>query len=318
LIGYDALHSFGSPSYYALAVFGQNKGDVVLPAKLGIPPVGETLDPSPHGAVGVGCYRTQTEYQDMVVTGPDGQKLGDGSLTGDPAKWQYFHGQWTSADGTMKPQTVATTWAITGDKSWQDYTISLRARKLGGEEGFIVIWHARDGENYRWWNIGGWGNTQMCCEEAEDGDRQGFGPGSPFTVETGRWYDLRLEVKGHHVRGYIDGKLVLEAADAPRAAPASAYASAQYVNASREVIVKVVNAGADPLETGIRLQGAGRVGPRGKAIVLTGEPSAINTVEQPTNVAPKEEILDNVAASFKRTFPPHSLTLLRFPAGRQN
>jgi alpha-N-arabinofuranosidase len=34
LIGYDALHSFGSPSYYLQAMFAQHTGDVVLPSTL--------------------------------------------------------------------------------------------------------------------------------------------------------------------------------------------------------------------------------------------------------------------------------------------
>ena len=34
LIGYDALKSFGSPSYFVQEMFSNNRGDVVLPAKL--------------------------------------------------------------------------------------------------------------------------------------------------------------------------------------------------------------------------------------------------------------------------------------------
>jgi len=34
LIGYDALHSYGSPSYYVQQMFSTNHGDVVLPAAL--------------------------------------------------------------------------------------------------------------------------------------------------------------------------------------------------------------------------------------------------------------------------------------------
>src|ERR1700746_1005185 len=34
LIGYDALHSYGSPSYYAKMMFSQNGGTVVLPTTL--------------------------------------------------------------------------------------------------------------------------------------------------------------------------------------------------------------------------------------------------------------------------------------------
>ncbi len=90
----------------------------------------------------------------------------------------------------------AETWAIIGDPSWTDYTIRLRARKLGGREGFIVICHAADGDNLQWWNIGGWDNTVTRTEAAEEGARGPYGDSSDFTVETGRWYDLRLEVTG--------------------------------------------------------------------------------------------------------------------------
>src|SRR5262249_19979017 len=38
LIGYDAMTSFGSPSYYVQKMFSNNRGDVVLPAKFaGLP-----------------------------------------------------------------------------------------------------------------------------------------------------------------------------------------------------------------------------------------------------------------------------------------
>jgi alpha-N-arabinofuranosidase len=38
LIGYDVLKSFGSPAYYVQKLFSNNRGDVVLPAKIdGVP-----------------------------------------------------------------------------------------------------------------------------------------------------------------------------------------------------------------------------------------------------------------------------------------
>ena len=63
----------------------------------------------------------------------------------------------------------------------------------------------------------------------------------------------------------------------------------------------------------IQLKNAREIG-SGKAVVISGEPSAVNSIAKPTNVAPKEESLTNAAASFSRTFPPYSVTLLRFPA----
>ncbi|HWA88290.1 MAG TPA: alpha-L-arabinofuranosidase C-terminal domain-containing protein [Opitutus sp.] len=314
LIGYDALHAFGSPSYYVLAAFGANKGDVVVPTTFDVPTVVAPVDPHPHGLVGVGAYQTRVEYTDLVVTGADGQKLSSGNLIKQPDQWRFPHRRWSFEDGVVRPPAEAPqSWALAGDPVWTNYTVTLRARKLGGNEGFIVLWHSTDGENYRWWNLGGWGNTVSRCEVSENGGREAYGPGTPFTVQTGRWYELKLEVNGHTARGYVDGKLVMDATDEQHLPTAAAFASASYVDASGELIVKVVNTAATPLETEIHLDGAGQVG-AGKAIVLAGAPAAVNSVEHPTNVAPRDEPLTNAAASFTRTFPPYSVTLLRFPA----
>ena len=48
---------------------------------------------------------------------------------------------------------------------------------------------------------------------------------------------------------------------------------------------------------------------------MTGRlPRDVNTIDQPMKVAPKTEPLRDVSPSFSRTFPPHSLTLLRVTA----
>ena len=313
LIGYDAQSSFGSPSYHVLALFGQNKGDVIVPTTLDVPLVAKPEDPHPRGLVGFGSYSTRVEYSDLVVTGAESQKLLE-KLGTDTSKWKFTHGRWEIADGILRPVSNATeTWALTGDPSWTDYTVAVRARKVSGNEGFIILWHAADGDNYRWWNLGGWGNTVSRCEVSESGGREPYGPATPFTIETGRWYDLRLEVKGHTARGFVDGKLVMDVTDEPARPAPAAFASASYVNASGELIVKVVNSADQPLETDIHLKAAREVG-AGHASVISGDPSAVNSIAQPTNVAPKVEPLTNAAATFTRTFPAHSVTVLRFPA----
>src|SRR5215510_402504 len=56
LIGYDALNSFGSPSYYVQKMFSNNRGDVVLPAKFDNLPMLTTqqipIAPTPPPAAG--------------------------------------------------------------------------------------------------------------------------------------------------------------------------------------------------------------------------------------------------------------------------
>ncbi|WP_165224778.1 alpha-L-arabinofuranosidase C-terminal domain-containing protein [Aquisphaera insulae] len=314
LIGYDALHSFGSPSYHAQVMLAQNKGDVVLPARLDAAPVAPKAE-TPKGKVGLGSWHTPVEYADFTVTAPDGRVLLSADQAKDLKGWQFTGGSWQVRGDAIAPaERDGETWAIVGDPGWTDYTIHVKARKRGGREGFVVIWHAADGDNYRWWNVGGWGNTVVQCEAAESGGRNPYGPSTPITVESGRWYDLKLEVAGRRVKGYIDGKLVTETADEAPAAHIPAVATATYAQADRTVIVKVVNTGAEAIDAKINLRGAGRVEPSGTAIVLSGEPGAVNTIEEPRKVAPRQEAITDVAESFRRVFPPHSFTILRLKA----
>ena len=314
LIGYDALASFGSPSYYAQALFGQNKGDVVLPVTTDVATT-QPADPAVRGAVGVGVWHTAAEFADVTATAPDGHPL----LASDPTRstdgWRFTGDKWTEADGALRPAAAdGETWAVTGDPAWGNYTLHLRARKAAGREGFLVLYHVADGDRYRWWNVGGWGDTRTQCE-ATDGDaRQAFGPASDFKVQAGQWYDLRLDVSGRHVRGFVDGQLVTDATEPMTPARPTLFASATAVTATHEVILKVVNASADAVDATVNLWGAASVTPAAKAYVLAGDPKDVNTVGDPTKVAPKVEQVTDAAATFRRTFPPHSLTLLRVTA----
>jgi alpha-L-arabinofuranosidase len=315
LIGYDALHSFGSPSYYAQAMFGQNKGDVVLPAKLEAAPVVAATQPVPHGRIGVGTWHTQVEYKDITVTAPDGRELLKADLTKDTRGWQFTGGKWDLQEQAIKPSAAdAESWAVTGDPNWTDYTIHVKARKTGGREGFLVLWHATGPDTYNWWNIGSHGNTVARFEATENGGTEIFGPTSSFQVETGRWYDLKVEVSGRHVRGYIDGKLITEATQEPTTVPTPVFASATYAKSDHALIVKVVNFGKDQADMTLHLRGAAKIDPTGTATVLTGDPKAQNTVDEPTKIAPKQESVNDASASFHRMFPPHSLTVLRLMA----
>ena len=64
----------------------------------------------------------------------------------------------------------------------------------------------------------------------------------------------------------------------------------------------------------MKLAGAGKIDPTGKAIVLSGSPMDTNSVQEPMKVVPREEIINNAGVAFHRTFGPHSLTILRLSA----
>ena len=241
----------------------------------------------------------------------------DAAQAADPAAWKQPRGRWSLQNGALKPGAPnVESWTTIGDTSWTDYTIQVKARKIGGREGFLVLWHSQADDTYHWWNIGGWGNTIARCETSKSGDRQPYGPSVPFVVETDRWYDLRLEVSGNRVRGYVDGKLVTDTTETPEPDSPAVSASATYATREGVLIVKVVNAGPTPVNAAVRLSGAKSLGAKGVATVLSGEPTAVNTLEQPKLVAPKTETV-SISGDFRRTFPAHSLTVLRIPAKRR-
>ena len=67
------------------------------------------------------------------------------SDSANPLKgWKTMAGKWEAADGALR-QTVKTEniRAIAGQKAWKDYTYSLKARKLGGDEGFLIMFNVR-------------------------------------------------------------------------------------------------------------------------------------------------------------------------------
>ncbi len=99
--------------------------------------------------------------------------------------------------------------------------------------------------------------------------------------------------------------------DVPGEVSSSVFATATLEKAERAVIVKVVNAGTTPFDTIVNVRGVGRVEPTGTALVLAGDPSAVNTIDEPLKVAPKQEAVAGTSASFRHTFPSHSLTVLR-------
>ena len=92
------------------------------------------------------------------------------------------------------------------------------------------------------------------------------------------------------------------------------FASASYVSATHEVILKVVNFGNVPMDATFNLRGTDDVAATGTAIVLAGSPRDVNTVDQPEKISPKEEPLTDAGTIFHRTLAAHSLTLMRMTA----
>jgi len=300
LIDFDSSRVYGIPSYYVQQMFSANRGDVVLPVTVTAAVV---APPARSGAIGVGTWRTKAEFKDIKVT-RGGETLFTCDFADGTKGWRLHGGDWAVENGALQQKSLDDNIrAFAGDKSWGDYTYSLKARKLGGAEGFLISFLVKDEEAKAWWNIGGWGNVRHAIEA------EGFaGNDVEGSIETGRWYDIRVEVKGPTVKCFLDGKLIH---DVSFQATKPLYATASLAKRAGEVILKVVNVSTEDQETDLQLLG-GKIRPTATAMVLSSDkPEDENTLEQPTKVKPVTSRLDNASASFRHTFPANSVTVLR-------
>ena len=312
MIHFDSSRVFARATYYVNKLFADNRPDVNVKTTVDYQPSG----PRPiAGRIGVGTWNTSAEFKDIRVE-RGGRVAYQSDFSRGPEGWtpetgraQGGRGSWGVADGAYRQSGNVVAFSYVGDPSWSDVTISLKARKLAGAEGFLVLAGTADGRRAQW-NVAGWNNTQSAIQA---GDTI-VGQAVKGSVETGRWYDLRVEVRDRTMRGYLDGVLVNEATF-PRIDTVLAIAGRD--ERTGEVIIKAVNTGDEPAPMTIRLAGAGDVAPNGRVTVLTSQkPTDENSFDAPMAIVPVETALTAVSSSFTHVFPPYSLTVIRVAARR--
>jgi alpha-L-arabinofuranosidase len=300
-IDFDNARVYGTPSYHVQKMFSANRGSVLLGLDFRAPAV---TSPMKGGAIGVGTWATQAEFKDVKVAQGDKLLFQSDFSTGFKG-WRTHDGHWQVKDGALQQTGGAVdVKAVAGDKSWKNYTLTLKARKLGGDEGFLVLFNQQAGTGKGWWNIGGWGNSRHALEV--DGTTA---PAVEGRIETGRWYDIKIENVDNRIRCYLDGKLIH---DARRGALESMYAVASRAEPSGDVILKVVNAAAEPRDVRISLAGlAGKVKSGTVTVLASADPADENSLDEPNKVVPKESPLASAGANFVHSFPGNSVSVIR-------
>ena len=310
LINFDNTRAYGLPSYFVQQLFAAHRGDVVLPVKVTAPVAAAA--PQVGGAIGVGTWLTEAEFKDLKVE-RDGKVIYQSDFSKGLKDWRFAGGgEWKVVDGALR-QTVAkeNVRAMFGDPAWTGYTYSLKARKLSGDEGFLVLFNVRDNDSKSWWNLGGWSNSRHALEIGGGGENGSTGG----KIETNRWYDIRIETAGGRVKCFLDGKQIHDVA--PREST-TLFASATTDNATGEMILKVVNGShqAQPVE--IRIDGT-RIpdGPAASAVILTSAGAMDeNSLDQPEKVAPKPVAVTVKDGRIQQVLNGNSFLVVRLKAQR--
>jgi alpha-L-arabinofuranosidase len=301
LIWFDATRVMPTPSYHIQAMYGNNRPDRIVPSAF----ANNSANQPAAGRVGVGTWLTQAEYKDLVVS--DGSKVLFRSGKGLEG-WDRPSGEWSASEGIIRQNGNAEgAVALIGDPDWKDYTISLKARKTGGSEGFMILFHTTGSgvEKRCWWNLGGWQNSGHGLEL--NGKRLPVVSGS---IELNRWYDIRAEVKGDSIRCFLDDKLIH---DAKRPTRPLVHAVAGIGRQSGELILHAANPSPESREIFVMLKGWAGTKPATGQELTSASPDDRNTLDQPDQVSPKRVTVPVAGNTLHHTLPPWSHTVLRVP-----
>jgi len=314
-IWFDNDESWGSPNYYVQKLFSANRGHEVVPSQFEIPDV-ELPSQDISGGVFLSTWATSAAYDNLEVTAEDGDVLFEEDFSGGAEGWTPERGTWAVTDGryVQTSTTVEDARSLAPDaydQDWTNYSFELEATKLAGNEGFLVGFAANSGQDFYWWNLGGWGNTRSVLERA-NGARQGeVAAREGVGLVTGQTYDIRVEVDGSTVRLYLDGDLHVEYTEA---APTEVlHQVVTRDTETDELIVKVVNTSPATIATDVTITDV-EVEGTGTAIEMTaGSVTETNTKADPTNIVPVEREITGLAGEFTYSFPANSITFLRIP-----
>ena len=308
LIWFDNLLAYATPNYYVQQLFSLNRGDRVLPVEL----VDSRPAEVPVGRIGLATSRSSAEFKDLVVT-RNGETVFTGDMIESPSDTTAFHGNWHIRDGIFRQSDPRGDGRLLfGDYGWSNYTLSLKARKLRGQNGFTIVFRNSPGGSFLEWIVGGWNNEKhgVHAHLASHSTDTNIVEQTPGTVEEGRWYDVRVELEGPRIKCFLDDQLVHSLEIAPPNLP-RLYATASREDQSGDLILKVVNVGDERTPTQLSFSGAPGATWQAKSIVLTGSPEDENSLSEPSKIHPEPGPAETFSAEQTYTFPAHSLTVLR-------
>jgi alpha-L-arabinofuranosidase len=319
LIYYDSARGrFGTPSYYVQQLFGQNRGDAVLPATVII--TTNSVNATPHGAIGLGSWSTSVQYTNITVTSNGVTLYQSDFVTQGTNGWRVYNGAWSTNAGLYQQTSASTTdcRSTTGSTNWANYTISLRARVVSGSEGFLILFNWQDDNNWTWWNVGGWGNTKDGLEQMAGGSKTTLVQVNQTLIATNTWYDISIVLTGLRIQCYLNGALTQDFTNSPMSS-SGLFASSTYNQATGQIVVKAVNPYSTSVATIFNLAGVNSIASNATVIQLTSGSSADeNSLSSPTYVSPVTNSISNAGTNFTVTLPANSLSVLRLTASGVN
>jgi alpha-L-arabinofuranosidase len=305
MICYDAANAYGTPSYYVQKLYANNLGTVNVTFTDSL----NTRKAPVTGAVGVGTWATQADFSMVSVKKTDGTVVFADSLATSSTNWTPGTGTWVIANNVYSQSSTATNCrSIAKSISDSVYTYSLKARKTSGNEGFLIIFGCKDANNYYWWNIGGWGNTQHAIERCVNGSKTTLTQTSG-SISNNVWYDIRVEVSRTKINCYLNNTLI-HSLDIPE--DQLLFTSATVDETANVLYLKVVNPQSSDIRTsfGIKNMAAKKIS--GEWIQLSSPNGTDeNSLASPNAIVPVSSSIDTTATILVKTLKGNSVNIFK-------
>ncbi len=305
LIFFDNTRVFGTPSYYVQKLFSECKGTEYLSSKIDDK---QTLIAKPAGKVGLSTWRTAAEFKDVKVVSSGKELISSPAAShwhAGPGKWSFGNNSYIQADSSVDGAVC-----FVGDAGWENYTLTLKAKKISGQEGFIICFRRDNNDDGLQWNIGGWGNTRHAVQ-AVDGGSSSVLTERDGSVDSDKWYNVKIELNGENVKCFLDGNLIHDL-DIPVRVSKRLYASCTRDSENGIVYIKAVNPTAEPLNLKVNLRGSIKLASQASVVLFTADDREMeNSLEMPQNVYPESFTFDGVSDNFEYPLKPYSLTVIK-------
>ncbi|KRF43730.1 alpha-L-arabinofuranosidase C-terminal domain-containing protein [Paenibacillus sp. Soil787] len=303
LIWFNNHEVFGTANYYVQKLFMHHQGDQLLQIETtGLEKKHKKTVKPINGAFSLGTDLCSIEFWDIKLVNNDTGETKD--LNNLSAELSLSDMKEDRVNGTAK-QTLEL-----GETDWENYSLSLKARKISGPKGFNLYFGKSDDNNQLIWEIGGWQNQDSLLASRVNG-RTSVLTQSIFNLEPDIEHEFTLEVSGRQIRASIDNVLFNDTEDKlPVIEPL--YYSASFERSTGDVIVKVVNVQENSVHTQVVLEDL-------QTTTLTVDVSEMsghalddeNSFTSPERVLPKQKQFRVEGCSFSYEFPKHSITVFR-------
>jgi len=214
----------------------------------------------------------------------------------------------TNTAATVNETTGDT--AFVGDSSWSNYTYTLEATKVSGDEGFLIPIAVTDENNFIFWNLGGWGNTVSCLQIVTDGAKSDQVSDTVLetNIKTGETYKLKIIVEGNNIKCYMNKFKMIDYTYEPST---TLFQSSSFDEETGDIIIKLVNVSNVEKILNLNISNFDNMNPIADVTQLSAKNKVIsNTGANPKNIYPKDFTMD-VREEFTYTVPKYSVTVIR-------